>query len=291
MLNIRVAITGSSGFIGSNFINSANDKFAEFFALKRSELLTFDYSKVDVVVHFAAIAHTSGVSSDQYFSINRDLTINIAQRAKKSGVKHFIFLSSVKVYGNEKGCFKPISLNTKPNPADDYGKSKLEAEEGLKRVEDENFCVSIIRTPLVYGPGVKANMLGMMKMVKKCPFLPFKDVNNKRSFIYVGNLVSFINKIIEKRLGGIFLVSDGNPMSTEEMINLISKKMDRKIFLFKLPSVIKRLMKMVLPSTYQKLFCDFVADQKDSFEKVDFMPQFSVDEGIGDMVNWYFGTK
>lgn len=291
MINLRVAITGSSGFLGQNYTKSAKNIFADFFALRRDDLRTFDYEKVDVVVHFAAIAHTKKVTGKEYFIVNRDLAVEIASKAKSKGVKQFVFLSSVKVYGDELNQRRPYLLSDSPYPNDEYGISKLQAEAELKKMHSEHFCVTIIRLPLVYGPGVKANMLGLLKLIDKVPVLPLGNTKNKRSLLYVGNLVAFINRIIEVKQGGTFLISDGVSVSTTDLVKCIAQKLDRSITLVSLPSILRIFLKKVIPSYYQKLWGNLEVNPSDSFTIPNFTPPFGLDEGVKDMVEWYQRTK
>jgi len=137
-------------------------------------------------------------------------------------------MSTVKVYGEYTQKGKPWSEDTYCAPLDPYGKSKLEGEQRIKELEDKNFIVSIIRTPLVYGAGVSANMYNLMKMVNKYPFVPFGNINNKRSLTFVGNLCQLLHAIIEQKKSGIFLACDGPAVSTSNLVKEISKAFRKK---------------------------------------------------------------
>ena len=194
----NILITGKGSFIGSNFIISSKFKNIKEISLKDVKAQDIDFSDVEVVLHVAAIVHQNKkISEDEFYKVNRDLCLQVAKCAKNGGVKQFVFLSTVKVYGAyipEKGIWNENSLC---EPEDLYGKSKYEAEIGLRELEDKDFIASIIRPPLVYGVGVKANMLNIIKLVNKFKILPLGKIRNKRSFVAVENLIELIDIVPE----------------------------------------------------------------------------------------------
>ena len=175
----KLLITGSNGFVGNYFINKYKNKYEiKTFSFLKNDINTLDCNTIDIVFHLSALVHQmGGASANEYEKINVIQTIELAKKAKESGVKHFIFMSTVKVYGEETNS-KYIE-NTVCNPEDDYGKSKLKAEQELQKLEDENFKISIIRTPIVYGYGVKANIKSLINLVNKVPLLPFGNIKIK----------------------------------------------------------------------------------------------------------------
>src|SRR4030042_643533 len=211
----RILITGTNSFIGNNFIHFSRYKSFEVVSLIIKKPQEINFSGFDVVLHLTAIVHQSKkIAREEYFKINRDLCITVAQNAKAAGVKQFIQLSTIKVYGEFTSQLKLWDENSTCLPGDYYGKSKYEAEQSLKKIETPDFVVSVIRTPVVYGEGVKANMLRLIKLVDKWPLLPFGKVSNKRNYPYSENLVGYIDKIIEKRISGTFIAMDNDPIST-----------------------------------------------------------------------------
>ena len=214
----NILLTGSNGFIGTYFINHYYRKYnISIFSFLKDDFEDLTLSKIDTVIHLSALVHQmGGASEDEYEKINVTQTINLANKAKRSGVKHFIFMSSIKVYGEETDI--PYNENSDCNPQDDYGKSKLKAEVELRKLEDNEFIISIIRTPIVYGYGVKANIKNLVSLINKVPILPFADIENKRSMIYIGNLTYLIDTIIQQKYKGIFLASDDITKSTKELI-------------------------------------------------------------------------
>ena len=152
---MNLLITGASGFVGQYFVKKYTQKYSiKQFSFRDDELSDLNLSEVETVIHLSALVHQmGGATQEEYERINVTQTLELAQKAKKSGVKHFIFMSSIKACGEESSGV--YCENSQCNPEDEYGKSKLKAEISLQKLEDENFRVSVIRTPIVYGYGVK----------------------------------------------------------------------------------------------------------------------------------------
>jgi nucleoside-diphosphate-sugar epimerase len=281
----EILITGANSFVGTNYCGYSRNKSVKEISLFDIKPAAIDFTQVDIVIHLVAIVHQSKrIHEEQYFKVNRDLCINVAECAKKAGVKQFIFLSTVKVYGEYNPDSGPWDEDSICHPDDSYGKSKYEAEIALKKMETAEFVVSIIRTPLVYGTGVKANMLSILKLVDRFPILPLAGVNNKRSFTSAENLVAFIDCIIDRRASGIFIAMDEKPLSTPELVNLISRYLNKKIYLIKMPEVFVRLGKYLIPKIFDRLYGSFEMDNSKTLRKLDFSPPLSTEEGIGKMV-------
>lgn len=280
---MNILLTGSRGFIGSYFKNNySNQHRIETFSFLNDDLADLDLTQIDSVVHLSALVHQmGGASKEEYKRVNVTQTLELAKKAKKSGVKHFIFMSTVKVYGEESDIV--YSENTPCNPQDEYGKSKLEAEEKLQKLEDSTFTVSIIRTPIVYGEGVKANILNLINLVKKVPVLPFADIENKRSMVYVGNLCAIINCIIKVRKPGIFLASDDRALSTSELVQLIALALNKKVFLVSLP-FFPQLLEKIKPSFYKRLYKSLEVDNTFTKKELGFSNRYSAEEGIELMI-------
>lgn len=280
---MKLLITGSSGFVGSYFINKYKEKYEiETFSFLKNDINGLDCSNVNVVFHLSALVHQiSGASAEEYENINVIQTLLLAKRAKESGVKQFIFMSTVKVYGEETN--SKYSENSICNPEDEYGKSKLKAELELQKLEEQNFKVSIIRTPIVYGYGVKANIKNLVNLVNKVSLLPFGKIENKRSMVYIGNLCHIVDEIITQQKSGVFLVSDDEPLSTSKLINLISKNLDKKIYLLKIP-FFESLLKILKPSFHKRLYGSLEVDNSITKQKLNLSNPYSVEEGIRLMI-------
>ena len=197
-------------------------------------------------------------------------------------VKHFIFMSTVKVYGEESD--EVYTENFTCNPQDEYGKSKLKAEKELQKLEDDNFKVSIVRTPIVYGYGVKANLKNLMVLVDKVPVLPFGGIKNRRSLTYVGNLCALLECIIQKQQRGIFLASDDKALSTTQLIEAIATVKKRSCWLFAFP-FFPQLLKWLKPSFYKRLFESLEVDNQETKRLLAFENPYTVEEGIVFMVH------
>ena len=190
----KILITGKNSYIGMSFKNwleqnYSNEYEVESISLRNNLWKDKDFSRFDVVYHTAGVVHIKENKKNRelYYKVNRDLTFEVAKKAKKEGVKQFIFLSSMSVYGLITGV---IDENTPLSPNTSYGKSKFEAERLLLTLEDNNFKVAILRPPMVYGKGCKGNYPKLAKLAKVLPVFP--DIQNKRSMIYIDYLNEFV---------------------------------------------------------------------------------------------------
>lgn len=288
----RVIITGADSFVGTNYIKYSQNKEVDEISLIDNQPKEIDFSSYDVVLHLVAIVHQSKtINEKEYFKINKDFCLRTAEEAKKAGVKQFIFLSTVKVYGEFNPKSGPWTESSECYPEDPYGRSKYEAETGLRKLEEKDFTVSIIRTPLVYGKDVRANMLSIMKLVDRMRILPFGNINNKRSFTYTKNLIGFIDRIVEKRASGVFIAMDSEPLSTTELVKLIAKYLDKKVTLFNIPAPLINLGKKIAPRIFDRLYGSFEMENNQTLKKLDFVPQYSNEEGIRDMVTAFLEQK
>jgi len=280
----NILLTGSNGFVGSYFKNNYNNKYnINTFSFRNDSFEDLDLSNIDTIIHLSALVHQMcGASKEEYEKINVRQTIDLAKKAKSSGVKHFIFMSTVKVYGEETDI--AYNENSDCNPQDDYGKSKLKAEQELLKLEDDNFKISIIRTPIVYGYGVKANIKNLINLVNKVPVLPFGKIENKRSMVYIGNLCNLIDEIIIQEKEGIFLASDDEPLSTTRLIELIANGLGEKVYLIKVP-FFESLLKLVKPSFHKRLYESLEVDNSETKKVLGFKNKYSVEEGIRLMLN------
>jgi nucleoside-diphosphate-sugar epimerase len=280
---MNMLLTGSSGFVGTYFKKRYKDKYSiKTFSFLNNDLKELNLIGIDTVVYLSALVHQmSGTSAEEYEKVNVTQTINLANKAKESAIKHFIFMSTVKVYGEETN--NAYKENTVCNPQDEYGMSKLKAEQELQKLEDDDFKISIIRTPIVYGFGVKANIKNLVNLVKKISVLPFGSIDNKRSMVYLGNLCHLIDVVIEKEQSGVFLASDDEAVSTTRFIELIAENLDKKITLVKIP-FFKELLKLVKPSFYKRLYESLEVDNSYTKKILKFENLYSLEEGIALMI-------
>lgn len=234
----RILVTGKNSYIGTSFIKWISqwpDQYeVESISVKGDEWKNHNFSKYDSILHVAGIAHVSADPKKEhlYYKVNRDLAIEVAKKAKNCGVKQFVFMSSIIVYGDSSLEKKVIDKNTIPKPSNFYGKSKLQAEEGIKTLEDEHFKIVIIRSPMIYGKGSKGNYPKLAKAARILPLFP--DIDNKRSMLYIDNLCEFIRLMIDNEEEGFFFPQNGEYVKTSELVKLIAEVHGKNIRLVKL---------------------------------------------------------
>jgi nucleoside-diphosphate-sugar epimerase len=288
----RILITGTNSFIGTNFRKFSKFKEVEEISLRENKPEKIDFSCFDTIVHIAAIVHQSHkTEAAEYFKVNRDLTIKMAEQAKKAGVRQFIFLSTVKVYGKWHSGTEPWKEDSPCFPEDPYGASKYEAEIGLKELETEDFIISVIRTPIVYGPGVGANILKLIRLIETVPLLPFGGVNNNRHYTYVENLVGYIDRIIELRASGVFVAMDNKALSTSELVRLISGFMGRRPLLFRLPDFVINSGSALIPGVFDRLYNSFFLSNTKTREVLRYDPPFTIEDGFSMLIKGYLSEK
>jgi nucleoside-diphosphate-sugar epimerase len=305
----RVYLTGASGFVGAALLSRlSHDLFACTIAVRnalqtvpagvRVETITSlagdanlraGLAEQDVVVHCAARAH---VMKDEvvdplaeYRRVNVEGTLNLAKQAAEVGVKRFIFISSIKVNGEVTVDGQPFSANDEPDPADPYGLSKLEAEQGLLVLAAETGMeVTIIRPVLVYGPGVKGNFASMIKLVEKGIPLPLGAIHNKRSLVGIDNLVDLIICCIDHPAAAnqVFLAGDGEDISTTQLLRGVAKAMGRPSRLVPVPAGLLQLGATLLDrkAMAQRLLGSLQVDISKTRELLGWTPPVSVDEGL-----------
>lgn len=279
---LKILVTGSSGYIGSSFVNHFMHKYSfTKFSLLKNPLNSIDLENIDIVLHCAALVHQKIHHPDQeYIEINVNYPVLLAKKAKENGVKQFIFISSVAVYGSENRLLKE---NTVCTPETVYGKSKLEAERSLQELESDTFRISIIRPPMVYGKDAPGNIDLLVKLVKKLPFLPFGKIENRRSFVYIGNLCHLIDVVIQKQQSGLFLAADNKPLSTTRLIELIAYALDKKVYLVKVP-FFELLLKRLKPSLHKKLYENLEINNSFTKKVLGLKDPYDVENGIRRMI-------
>lgn len=239
----KILITGANSYIGMSFErylkeNYSNDFVIDTVDMQNDEWRKNSFSGYDSVFHVAGIAHSDNgkISEDRaklYYSVNTDLTVETAQKAKSDGVKQFVFMSSAIVYGDSApiGKNKIIAKGTEPAPANCYGDSKLQAEKGLESLNDGNFKVVILRPPMIYGKDSKGNYPLLSKIARKIPIFPY--VKNQRSMLYIENLCEFIRLMIENQENGIFHPQNAEYTNTSELVKMIAQTRGKKMMLVK----------------------------------------------------------
>ena len=235
----RVLITGANSYIGTSVEKYISEHYPEECIFETVDMRDGSwkeksFSGYDVVFHVAGIAHSdSGKISEEkaklYYSVNTDLTFETAKKAKADGVKQFIFMSSAIVYGSSSkvGKKKMITRDTPVSPENAYGDSKVQAENGIVPLADENFKICILRPPMIYGKGCKGNYLTLRKFALKLKFFPY--IKNERSMLYIENLCEFVRLMILNEESGIFFPQNSEYTNTSEMVKMIAAANGRKL--------------------------------------------------------------
>lgn len=280
---MKILLTGSTGFIGSFYKQYSRYKdFIIPFSFQNDSIIKHDFSKFDIVVHLAALVHEMNDADPKaYQEVNATKTLELAQKAKSNGVKQFVFMSTVKVYGE--GSDSAYTETSPCNPADDYGKSKFFAEQELLKLQNDQFIISIIRTPIVYGVDAKANIKNLITLIQRVPILPLRGIHNQRSMVYIGNLAHLIDTVIKQQASGIFLAADDSPISTTDLVQKIAEALGRKQYLFTLPFFASSL-RQLKPSLYQRLFGNFLIDNTLTKQQLNFQNPYSTEKGIKLMI-------
>lgn len=305
---MKTLLTGATGFVGSAIL--ANIKPTNMRVLGRSkpsDVVDFvsveikpdtDYKEafegVSVIIHSAARAHIMDDQTenplDAYREVNALGTLNLARQAARAGVKRFIFISSIKVLGEETELDHPYSYDDAYSPQDFYAQSKVEAEGGLLELSREtDMEIVIIRPPLVYGPGVKANFASMMNLAKKNLPLPLGSIKNKRSLVALDNLVDLIITCIDhpKAVNQIFLVSDDHDISTTELLIELTRAAGKKPRLIPVPMKLIQIVATLLgkKAIADRLCGSLQVDISQTKETLGWKPPVSFEQGIARCFN------
>jgi len=311
---MKILVTGPDGFVGSRLCERLlKEGFvvrgAQFAPMPLpegcesvvvgdlAEATNWDeaFEGVDRVVHLAARVHIMKDDAADplaaFRHVNVEGTRKLAEAAVRAGVKRFVFISSVKVLG-EATSDEPFKADDPFAPEDPYGVSKREAEEFLiRRSKESGMELTIVRPPLVYGPGVRANFLKLLSAVNKGLPLPFGRVNNRRSLVGVNNLVDFLVccLIHEKAVNEAFLVSDGRDLSTAGLVRAIAKAAGCRPMLLPVPPVLMRLAGCLLGkrAAVDRLLGSLAVDISKNKELLGWIPPVSVEDGLRETVEWF----
>jgi nucleoside-diphosphate-sugar epimerase len=284
-----ILITGGSGFIGKALINQLGFKSIRLATRLDLASMQLEFNGINCIVHLAARAHVVRDSaSDQnqaFYKINVEQTLNLARRAAEARVKRFVFISSVKVNGELTQPGNAFTESNAPSPQDAYGLSKSMAEQGLIKIsEDTGMEVVIIRPPLVYGPGVKANFAALVRVVKSGWPLPLGAVYNQRSLVSLDNLIDFIVVCITHphAANQTFLVSDSHDVSTTELIRGIAQAAGMPSRLLPVPVWALQTGALLLGKGdfIQRLCGNLQVDISKARSLLGWVPPVSVEEGL-----------
>lgn len=240
----KVLITGANSYIGGAFLNWAEKNYPEQFEINVLDMIDGNWRKksfsgYDAVFHVAGIAHADigKISEEQkkfYYQVNRDLAIETAMKAKMNGVKQFVFMSSIIIYGGSTGMGKKriITKETEPQPDNFYGDSKWQADQEVRKLEKESFHVAVLRPPMIYGKGCKGNYSTLEKIAKRFPVFP--NIQNERSMLYIDNFCEFLCLLMKKGSGGIYFPQNEEYVKTSDMVKKIAEVYGHRIWITKL---------------------------------------------------------
>jgi len=239
----KILITGANSYIGTSFEKYINENYPNDYVVDTVDMIDGtwrekDFAGFDSVFHVAGIAHSDNgkISAEKeklYYAVNTDLTVEIAKKAKTDGVKQFIFMSSAIVYGESApiGKTKVITKDTPVSPANCYGDSKVQAENGIIPLNDDSFKVVILRPPMIYGKGSKGNYPLLAKIALKTPVFPY--VKNERSMLYIENLCEFVRLMITNEECGTFWPQNSEYSNTSELVKMIAVAHGKKVKLIR----------------------------------------------------------
>lgn len=310
----KVLVTGASGFVGEAVVFRLllDRKFIPIAAARGSTRLNglcavvpFELTDskalpylggVQVVIHAAARVHVMNETAidalTEFRKVNVEGTLRLARRAAEFGVKRFIFISSIKVNGESTVLGKPFKADDLPVPVDPYGVSKYEAEEALNRLGvDTGMEIVIIRPPLVYGPGVKANFLSMLNWLNKGIPLPLGAIGNQRSLVAIGNLVNMIVTCIDHPAAAnqIFLVSDGEDLSTTQLLRHLAPALGKRAWLLPLPEWLLKLAALALgkQTIVQRICGSLQVDISKNREILGWTPPINIEKAMRQTAGHY----
>ena len=313
---MKVLVTGANGFVGQSLCpvllaaghevvaairhDSAPQLPTAVKCINVDSLTPHTYWRdalngVDAIVHLAARAHVMEETSDNpemaYRRLNVEVTRHLANEAALHGIKRLVFLSSIKVNG-EHTKDTPFTSNAQPAPVDAYGRTKRDAEIDLIRAtEGTKTEACILRAPLVYGPGVKGNFLKLLDAIAAGKLLPLGMIHNCRSLVYVGNLSSAIASVLAhpNAAGQTYLVSDGEDLSTASLVRRMAKALGTPLRLLPVPAALLHLAGRLMGQgpAITRLTGSLQIDSSPLRQDLDWLPPFSVDEGLEETATWY----
>lgn len=318
---MRLLVTGATGFIGNAVLAQAslergiqvrgavrcrpqalprNVEMTQVGDLSPNTNWAQAVSEIDVVVHAAARVHVMCDSAEdplaEFRRVNVLGTSNLARQAAEAGVRRFIFISSIKVNGEQTIPGHPYSADDIPFPTDPYGISKYEAEQGLLHLARETgMDVVIIRPVLVYGPGVKANFLAMMRWLRRGVPLPFGAIHNKRSLVALDNVVDLIMTCLYHPAAAnqTFLISDGEDLSTTELLRRLALSLGKKTFLIPISQRMLEIVATLLcqKKLSQRLFSSLQVDISKTKKLLKWTPPVSVEQALKKTANYFLNTN
>lgn len=272
----RILIVGMHSYIGRSlraYLEQYGDKYIVSEIAAKGLVPTADiFRGANVVFCAAGIAHVKETSKNRhlYYDINRDLVTAVAKASRDAGVKQFILLSSMSVYGLRVG---HIRKDTEPQPVTAYGESKLQADEEIRKLESDGFRFACLRAPMVYGPGCRGNYQALRKFALRSPVFP--DYENRRSMVYIGNLCEFVRECIDLERHGVFFPQNAEYVSTSRMVELIAQAHGKKI---RLTKVFNAVLEAAPFALVKKVFGSLTYEHTDTVGKYGFEESIELTE-------------
>lgn len=308
---VRILLTGATGFVGAHILQAlVRQRMTVRVALRHAvsaaqwpagvELVVVGdlgpdtvwdeaLRGVDVVLHVAGVAAAG--DDDALQRVNVLGSVQLASSAAVHGVKRLVFMSSLKVNGEATQSGQVLDAQSPMHPHDAYAKSKFDAEQALCALaQTTGMSLVVVRPPMVYGPRVKGNFLALLKLVQKGMPLPLASVNNQRSLIAVQNLADFsVRACVHPQAQGVYLVADGEPISTPDLFRAIARSMGKPARLWPFPvSWMKALgVGVGLGGAVSKLTDDLVMDHRQVAQALDWKPPLTTSQGVDAAVAWY----
>ena len=276
----RILIVGLNSYIGKSFgtflAHWPEDYLVNSITFRNNTPTLEQFQGIDVVFCVIGLAHSNETSKNRrlYYSINRDLVTKTAEIAKMAGVRQFILISSMAVYGMDEGY---ITKQTKPNPISAYGGSKYEADEAIRKLENDHFLFSCLRPPMVYGSNCKGNYQALRKIALTTPVFPAYD--NQRSMLYIDNLCEFVKQCIDCEKSGIFFPQNADYVSTSDMVERIASAHNKTIIM---TSALNWVPKMVPAKILRKAFGNLMYEQVDTVNFIDYDMSIRLTEKMND---------
>ena len=310
---MKILVTGANGFIGKALCKKLRNQQHDVIAAVRRRcnisnvtILENEYSWEKALMNQDIVIHTAGLSQvrkdteidplEVYRSVNVQKTRILAQQAAASGVKLFIFLSSIKVNGELTKTNSYFSFRDEASPKEPYSISKWEAEQTLREIAAKtNLKIVIIRSPLVYGPGVKGNFLSLLNLLDRGIPLPFGSIKNKRSLVGLNNLIDLIITCTERPAAAnkTFLVSDDDDLSTTELLQRLACALNKPVKLLPFPTSILQLGASLLGrgDTAQRLLGNLQLDISHTKKALDWSPPEGIETCLKETASWYLSKK
>lgn len=295
----RILITGKTSYIGTSLTQyltnyppagqaGSSVYRTDSISLRETTWEQASFAGYDTLFHMAGIAHAdighvSGQTKRDYYAVNCDLAVRVAEKARREGVRQFVYMSSVIVYGDSApvGKQKHITAETIPAPANFYGDSKYQAEQKLQRLETPAFHVAIVRAPMIYGRDSRGNYRLLAKLAEKLPVFP--SIENRRSMLYIENLTEFLRLLAESGMGGIFYPQNAEYVSTARMVQAIAAARGRRVRLWGIFNPFVRLAAHIpgrIGGMADKAFGSLTIDRELSRRGIDGYQRYGLEESI-----------